>query len=57
LAVSLAEEPKIDIVVNNAGVMGCEKSVTKDGMETHFGVNYLGHFVLDALLLDKLKVR
>ncbi|CAG0913415.1 unnamed protein product [Notodromas monacha] len=49
------EEPKIDVLVNNAGVMGCPKSVTSEGLETHFGVNFMGSFVLTALLLDKLK--
>jgi NAD(P)-dependent dehydrogenase (short-subunit alcohol dehydrogenase family) len=48
------EEPKVDILVNNAGVMGIGKSVTSDGFETHFGVNYLGHFLLTGLLADKL---
>jgi NAD(P)-dependent dehydrogenase (short-subunit alcohol dehydrogenase family) len=35
-----------DLVIANAGVMACPKSVTTDGFETQFGTNHLGHFVL-----------
>lgn len=42
-------------MINNAGVMRCEKSVTKEGIETHLGVNHMGHFLLTHLLLDNLK--
>src|SRR5262249_26563294 len=35
-----------DLVIANAGVMACPKSFTKDGFETQFGTNHLGHFVL-----------
>jgi NAD(P)-dependent dehydrogenase (short-subunit alcohol dehydrogenase family) len=35
-----------DLVIANAGVMACPKGVTKDGFETQFGTNHLGHFVL-----------
>lgn len=48
-------EPKLHILVNNAGVMACPKSFTKDGFEMHFGTNHLGHFLLTNLLLDRLK--
>ncbi|MEH0929749.1 oxidoreductase [Micromonospora sp. CPCC 205558] len=46
--------PRLDILVNNAAVMGVPQWTTLDGFETHFGVNHLGHFAFTGLLLDKL---
>jgi len=46
---------KLDILINNAGVMLCPKSTTTDGFETHLGVNHIGHFLLTNLLLDLVK--
>jgi len=45
----------LDVLINNAGVMRCSKSSTKEGIETHLGVNHMGHFLLTNLLLDSLK--
>lgn len=51
----LLEFGKLDVLINNAGVMMCKKSVTKEGIETQLGVNHMGHFLLTNLLLDSLK--
>ncbi|KAK2492046.1 hypothetical protein MC885_001790 [Smutsia gigantea] len=45
----------LHVLVNNAGVMMVPQRTTKDGFEEHFGLNYLGHFLLTHLLLDTLK--
>lgn len=45
---------KVDLLINNAGVMTTPKGTTKDGFELQFGTNHLGHFAFTGLLLDKL---
>lgn len=46
-----AKYDKIDLLINNAGVMACPKKETADGFEMQFGTNHIGHFLLTNLLM------
>jgi NAD(P)-dependent dehydrogenase (short-subunit alcohol dehydrogenase family) len=47
----------VDVLVNNAGVLGLPLTRTTDGFEAHMGTNHLGHFALTCLLGDKITDR
>ena len=49
-----AKYDRLDVLVNNAGIMWAPYGVTEDGFESHFGTNHLGHFALTGLLIDLL---
>ncbi|MEM7574767.1 MAG: SDR family oxidoreductase [Bacteroidota bacterium] len=51
----LAEHPKLDVLINNAGVYTDQLQLTTQGYEYQFGVNHLGHFLLTKLLLPALR--
>src|SRR6202011_4942068 len=54
LAARLAELDRIDVLINNAGLMLGERRITPDGLEHVFALNHLAPFLLTILLLTKL---
>lgn len=50
----IERHPIVDTLVNNAGVMMLPRTMTEDGFEQQFGINYLAHYALTALLFDAL---
>lgn len=49
-----AQEQKIDLLINNAGIMACPETRVGNDWEAQFAVNHLGHFVLSNALLPQL---
>jgi NAD(P)-dependent dehydrogenase (short-subunit alcohol dehydrogenase family) len=49
-----ADHPRLDVLVNNAGVMAPPRTLSAQGHELQFACNHLGHFALTGLLLDLL---
>jgi NAD(P)-dependent dehydrogenase (short-subunit alcohol dehydrogenase family) len=47
--------PRLDVLINNAGVNTSEQSFTQEGIDLIFGVNHVAHFLLTQLLMDSLR--
>jgi len=49
-----AAEPRIDVLINNAGALFSHRTVTKDGLELTFATNHMSYFVLTDVLKERL---
>ncbi|CAK9438753.1 uncharacterized protein LODBEIA_P29770 [Lodderomyces beijingensis] len=50
----LSQEKKLDVLINNAGIMGVPHEITKDGYELQYQVNFVAHFLLTLQLIPTL---
>jgi len=50
-----AAEPRIDVLINNAGAAFTSRQLSADGLEMTFATNHMAYFVVTLMLLDKLK--
>ena len=54
-AAILALNVPLDVIINNAGIMFCPFALTPQGIESQFGTNHIGHFLLTNLLLPAMR--
>ena len=55
VAAEIAEEPQIDVLINNAGALFSTRQETRDGLERTFALNHMSYFVITNMLLPRLK--
>ena len=55
VATEIAAEPRIDVLINNAGALFNRRNETRDGLEMTFALNHMSYFTITHMLLDKLK--
>ncbi|MCH8544895.1 MAG: SDR family NAD(P)-dependent oxidoreductase [Alcanivorax sp.] len=54
-AILRSRHNKLDLLINNAGIMWVQRALTDDGFESQLATNHFGHFALTGLLLDMLQ--
>ena len=55
VAAEIAREPRIDVLINNAGALFNRRIETREGLEMTFALNHMSYFTITCLLLDKLR--